>query len=186
MVWLFHQENAQGRQMTDDFSPQLSICVPTYNRASLLKECLNSIRIAAERCLGEIELVISDNASQDNTTEVVTEFRNKYPWVQYYRNPENIGAERNFFAVAAKANGDYLWIFSDDDKMSLEGISTVLQQIKAGHEMIICNYSVWSRDICIHEKVKGTASQAIGLLQQRRSSHEVFWNAFRIHHGDRD
>jgi abequosyltransferase len=124
---------------------KLSICIPTYNRSALLRECVTSILASAEGQNGNIEIVISDNASPDDTPAVVAELQERYPWIRYHRNDTNIG-ERNFYQVAGMASGDYLWIFSDDDKMTPDAIPTVMNYIRAGHELIVANYSVWSRD----------------------------------------
>jgi glycosyltransferase involved in cell wall biosynthesis len=76
-------------------SPLLSICIPTYNREKYLQECLESIVHQEGFNINDIEIVISDNASQDGTTKLVESFKQKYPNIQYFRNAENIGAIRN-------------------------------------------------------------------------------------------
>lgn len=59
--------------LTEHNSPLLSLCIPTYNRAEILAQCLerHMEAIDDER---DIEIVISDNASTDNTREVVADF----------------------------------------------------------------------------------------------------------------
>jgi glycosyltransferase involved in cell wall biosynthesis len=61
--------------------PLLSICIPTYNRAELLKNCVESIVINYDFD-EEVEVVISDNASDDNTLEICEMFASKYPNVK--------------------------------------------------------------------------------------------------------
>ena len=126
--------------------PILSICIPTYNRSACLKECLESILSSAKGHEEQIEVVISDNVSTDDTASVVNEFKERYPWIRYHRNDTNIGAEKNFYAVAGLAAGEYIWIFGDDDKMTDEAIPSVLKRIESGYGLIICNFSRWSRD----------------------------------------
>ena len=75
--------------------PLLSICIPTYNREKYLQECLESIIHQEGFNTEDIEIVISDNASQDNTTQLVETYKAKYPNIKYFRNVENIGAIRN-------------------------------------------------------------------------------------------
>lgn len=124
----------------------LSICVPTYNRYGYLRECLTSILSSAKDYEEKIQIVILDNASTDDTEIVVEEFQKIHPWIQYHRNAENIGPERNFYRVAQKASSEYIWIFSDDDKMEGNAISTIINRIELGYNLIICNYSLWSND----------------------------------------
>jgi abequosyltransferase len=131
--------------MTDLSAPLLSICVPTYKRAALLKECLASMIDAAANHEHEVEIVISDNASPDETLQVASAFRAERPWIRYNRNDVNIG-EQNFYRVAQLAAGKYLWLFSDDDKMAPAAISQALDYIRAGHRLVVMNYSVWARD----------------------------------------
>jgi abequosyltransferase len=124
------------------FQPILSICIPTYNRSSYLTDCILSIISSAGNNLPNIEIIISDNASQDNTRQKVIELQKVYKIIKYHRNEINYG-ERNFFIVAGFATGDYIWIFGDDDQMERNAIGKVLNIISAGHNLIVLNHSIW-------------------------------------------
>lgn len=126
--------------------PTLSICIPTYNRASLLEKCLESIVLSAAKWEGAVELVISDNASSDETQDIGSVFHKRFPYLRYHRNSENIGPERNFRIAAEMASGVYVWLFGDDDRMTPEAVSTVLQHLQAGYDLVVMNFSVWSED----------------------------------------
>ncbi|MEW6006219.1 MAG: glycosyltransferase [Stygiobacter sp.] len=126
-------------------SPILSICVPTYNRAYYLKECLDSVIESAIGTYDDIEIVISDNASTDNTQEIVENYINNYNFIFYKRNKTNV-IDENFFIAASLAKGEYIWIFADDDKMEKSAISSVLKYIKQDYNLIICNYSLWDKN----------------------------------------
>lgn len=71
----------------------LTICIPTYNRAYFLEEVLASVCAQLnEDVLKYVNIVISDNASPDNTTEIAEKYVSKYPDnIEYFRNGENIG-----------------------------------------------------------------------------------------------
>ena len=60
--------------------PKLSIIVPTYNRAGYLKECLNSIIC---QNYPNLEIIVTDDNSTDNTEEVVKEYIKKYSYIKY-------------------------------------------------------------------------------------------------------
>ena len=110
-------------------NPLLSICLPTYNRAELLRECLASVGPQVAALAPRVELVISDNCSPDGTREVVDEAAKKWPLV-YHRNDCNIGGTANFIRVASLARGEYVWLIGDDDLVtagSLEHLLGVLQ-----------------------------------------------------------
>lgn len=110
--------------------PVLTIAIPTYNRASFLKELLSSLyeQVVAEP---RVELVICDNASPDETPAVVAEFQQRGVAVRSIRNRENIGPDANFLACFEQARGRYVWIFGDDDIVVPGGVAAVLDVLAA-------------------------------------------------------
>ncbi len=110
--------------------PLLTIAIPTYNRSPLLGELL---KILAPQLVGhpEIELLISDNASPDDTAAVVQRFVDTGLVVRYIRQPENIGADANFAACFHEARGKYFWLFGDDDIIVPGAIDEILAHISA-------------------------------------------------------
>lgn len=110
----------------DDNRKILTIAIPTYNRSKYLLECLNSIVPQINK---NVELIISDNASQDNTKEVIEEYINKYPFIKYYRNKKNMGMDNNFLNCLRRASGDYVHIMSDDDIMLPNCINEIIRYI---------------------------------------------------------
>ena len=109
----------------------LSICIPTYNRAKYLRVSLG--RITQEDAFintDDIEIVISDNASGDNTKEVVQEFINKFPnKIRYNRNDENI-KDKNFPLVLSLANGEFLKLHNDTVYFRKGGLNKLLEIVK--------------------------------------------------------
>ena len=94
----------------------LSICIPTYNRAKHLQNCLQSINTAAQH-LDErlnVEICISDNCSSDTTEDVVRRANLTLP-VKYCKNESNLGIPRNFLSVVDMAEGEFAWLVGDDD-----------------------------------------------------------------------
>ena len=133
----------------------LSICIPTFNRAEFLKECLNSVLLSARGFEQQLEIVISDNASTDSTYDVIRVFQCSDPWIRYYRKDTTVSAEINFYDVANAATGQYIWVFGDDDRMELGAIECVLAKIESGFGLIICNYSVWDKHFSFRKKLDG-------------------------------
>ena len=105
----------------------LSICIPTYNRSRLLAELLDSI-IAQN--MPELEVVVSDDASPDDTPAVVEGYRGRIAKLTYVRQPENIGLDRNFLAVVEAATGDYIWLMGDDDRLEPGGAWRLLAALR--------------------------------------------------------
>ena len=91
----------------------LSICITTYNRAIYLTELLESIKAnwADDELFNKtIEIVISDNASKDNTSAVIKRYISILP-INYHRNKTNVGPEKNIRIVSSLAKGKYIWFF---------------------------------------------------------------------------
>ena len=129
--------------------PQLSICVPTYNRSGCLKECLDSIMVSVSGYESQIEIIVSDNDSIDDTIDIIRSFQIKYSWIRYYRNDSNIGGEENFYRLFTLTTGDYVWLIGDDDKLAQEAISIVMNSIDRGggkHNLLVCDYSKHSKN----------------------------------------
>ncbi len=101
-------------QRTETAKPLLTIAIPTYNRAWCLRELL-PVLIDQVKREPRIELIISDNASPDDTPSVVRDLANRGLPVRYIRNAQNIGADANFLQCFEQARGKYVWLFSDDD-----------------------------------------------------------------------
>lgn len=115
---------------------KLSVCIPTYNRAELLRETLASF----QQQLGpDIQVVISDNASPDHTREVVAEFQKLHPNTVYHCWPSNMGADRNYLKVIELAAGDYCWFFGSDDIPRPGSVQAVLSLIESGHDIYLFN-----------------------------------------------
>jgi glycosyltransferase involved in cell wall biosynthesis len=131
---------------------KLSFCIPTYNRAELLRECLDSVLASAKGDEDKIEIIVSDNASVDSTMEMVARFQEKHPFIRYCRNERNLGAEANVYSVATMASANYIWFLGDDDKIDKDAVPTILARIDHGYNLIVMNYSIWSRDFSVIRK----------------------------------
>ncbi len=98
--------------------PLLSICIPTYNRASyFLPECLNSIvsQLTDEEICRQVEIIISDNASNDNTEEVVKEYQKKFNNIKYFKLESTITSALNWDNAIKNSRGKYINTIGDDD-----------------------------------------------------------------------
>ena len=133
---------------------KLSIVIPTYNRASLLFLTLENITQQCKSLQTEnsVEVIVSDNASNDDTYKVVKELEAKLDWeVQYYRNDENID-DLNFILSCGKTKGEFIWLFADDDLMEEGALMHVINNLTTGIHLYICNYSIW--DDIFKKKIK--------------------------------
>ncbi len=109
----------------------LTIAIPTYNRAGYLDICLSHVCGQLGKDNARVELLVSDNHSDDNTEDAVSRYLSGgYP-INYIRNSSNIGPDNNFIQCFKKARGKYVLIMGDDDILldgALENILGVLEK----------------------------------------------------------
>ena len=126
--------------MSDDppqKQPLLSICVPTYNRAHLLRVMLQSALPQFKEHCDLVELCVSDNASSDNTSEIVESSRELGP-LRYSRNEENLGFHGNLKKLTTElARGKYIWLLGDDDLLRPGAVKRMLSILENHSELNI-------------------------------------------------
>lgn len=103
----------------------LSICIPTYNRAKYLDICLQSIIHYKGT---DIEVLIQDNNSPDDTAQIVSKFQDSR--FNYEKNETNVGVRKNIRILFNKAQGDYVFCLTDDDYFLPGAIERVMNFIK--------------------------------------------------------
>jgi glycosyltransferase involved in cell wall biosynthesis len=100
----------QSGSVTD---PLVTIAIPTFNRASWLKGC---VLAALAQSYSNFELLVSDNASTDETPRMLRELDD--PRLRVIRQETNIGLLPNWNACLAAARGEYIVVVSDDDRIA--------------------------------------------------------------------
>ena len=108
--------------------PLVSICIPTRNRASSLRESLKNI---CAQDYSQIEIVISDNCSDDHTGQVGRELAESDSRVTYVRHNKNLGLHGNHNFCLEAGRGNYLCIFHDHDTHSLSIVSEYVSFLEA-------------------------------------------------------
>ncbi len=95
---------------------KISIVIPQYNRIKLL---LKSLKIIESVDYPDLEVVVSDDGSSDNTEEEITKLQKSYPHnLIYHRNQVNLGYDRNFRQCIELATGDYALVIGNDDTIN--------------------------------------------------------------------
>ena len=95
--------------------PILSICIPIYNRLSYLDKMLARFLEDKDLFHEKIELFVSDNCSQDDLAACCEKYRQQGLKMDYHRNDENLGPDRNFELCFYHAKGQYTWLLGSDD-----------------------------------------------------------------------
>ena len=107
--------------------PRVTVFIPTYNRARLLPEAIKSV---LTQTYDDFKLVVSDNASDDSTPQVVASFDD--PRLEYVRQPENLGLLGNHNWFLERLDTEYALILPDDDLVyarALEQLVTELDRL---------------------------------------------------------
>jgi glycosyltransferase involved in cell wall biosynthesis len=95
-----------------DASPTVSVGLAVRNGADVLRRCIDSV---LSQDFADLELVISDNVSDDGTPELLAEYARSDPRINLSVNPENIGSHENMNRVLERSRGTFFrWISADD------------------------------------------------------------------------
>lgn len=123
-------------------TPSVSILIPVFNRRQYIRE---AVRSSLEQTFEDIEVIISDNASDDGTWEVCEALAREDTRVRIFRNVENIGPVRNWMRCIENARGKYgKIVFSDDtiDRRYLERALPWMRQPDVG--FVFCSAEIGS------------------------------------------
>src|SRR6185312_8647929 len=117
-------------------APAVTIGIPVYNGERYLEE---AIRSALGQTNGDLELVISDNASTDRTAEICRDYALQDSRLRYFRNPSNLGAAPNYNIVFSHARGRFFKWLAHDDLMTPTYVEKVTRVLEARPEAVLCN-----------------------------------------------
>lgn len=100
----------------------LTVAIPTFERAPKLKRLLGVLRdqIISAGLQQEVDILVSDNASRDDTPQVIAEFDARGVALNSIRQTENRGFDGNVLSVYRNAGGQWVWLMADDD-LPLDG-----------------------------------------------------------------
>jgi abequosyltransferase len=119
--------------------PLLSICIATYNRAGYIGETLDSIIPQLDE---DVEILVVDGASTDNTEDVVRQFAQKESRIRYMRLSVKGGVDQDYDKSVELARGEFCWLFTDDDVLRPGAVASVKTSIYEGHGLIVVNAEV--------------------------------------------
>ncbi len=115
----------------------LTIAIPTYNRAPYLEQSLSHICWQLKKNKSCVEILVSDNNSTDNSSEIVNKYISKGFTIKYIKNRENIGSDKNFLQCFIMANSKYVLILGDDDILLDGSIEKILDILEGGNYGIV-------------------------------------------------
>ena len=120
---------------TRRYTPGLvSIGVPTFNRAALLRETLDGLLRQDHPAL---EILISDNHSTDETPAVAAEYCQRYASVHYLRQPKPVPVAENFRTPLRLATGEFFMWAADDDSRVDSFVSSLARVLRENPETVL-------------------------------------------------
>ena len=114
--------------------PLVSIGLPVRNGASRIPDVVASVLAQDHH---DLELVITDNDSTDETESVCRELAAEEPRISYYRHPENLGILGNFQSAMRLAKGEFFRWVSDDDRLETYCVSRSLEVFAGADRLIL-------------------------------------------------
>jgi Glycosyl transferase family 2 len=124
--------------------PLVSVGIPTFNRAAKLARAADSV---LAQTLADIELVISDNASSDDTESICRALAERDARVRYLRSHVNRGPTANFNALFEELRGDHVMLLSDDDWLDNDYVAECLAELNRRLELVlVCGRARYLRD----------------------------------------
>jgi glycosyltransferase involved in cell wall biosynthesis len=157
-------------------TPKVSVFIPTYNRADMLRESIGSV---LKQTYGDFELIISDNASDDGTESVVRSFND--PRIRYFKNDQNIGSRGNWNRCFVLARGEYVTILPDDDLMLPENLERKVQVLSGSEQVgfVHSQYHLIDADgqiIARNRDAWGGSDRTSDCLENRQEMFTNPWN----------
>lgn len=123
---------------------RLSVCIPTYNFGGFIGETLKSV---VDQAGDDVEIIVVDGASTDNTAEVVREYQKRCPRIAYHLLDKKGGIDKDMAKAVELAQGDYCWLLSSDDALKSGAIDRVLREIASGYDIYLCNRTECDRNL---------------------------------------
>lgn len=122
---------------------RLSVCIATRNRAEYL---VDTVKCLLDQLDDGMEIVIVDGASTDSSKSLVDNLDIPEGRLRYFFEHENSGVDGDFDKAVKYALGQYCWLFSDDDLLTVGALETVKQALICEPDVLIVNSSVHSKN----------------------------------------
>jgi len=166
--------------MTSVSAPQVSFCIPTYNRCRYLASLLESLVAQLAGFPFTYELVIADNASTDATAETIAAYADRLP-IRALRHTTNIGGYGNWQFVLAQAAGRYVVYVADDDSILGDQVATAIAKMEADPELGVV-YAPWLLFDLVAQQSQGQFFTVPHDLRIERNQHVQLLDHVLRHH----
>lgn len=115
----------------------ISFVVPCYNSEEYMEKCIESLLIGKD----DVEIIIIDDGSKDNTGKIADKYQKKYPKIVKVVHQENGGHGEGINTGLKHATGKYFKVVDSDDWLDEEAYKKLLKEIKhIDTDLVVCNY----------------------------------------------
>ncbi|WP_075187324.1 glycosyltransferase family 2 protein [Teredinibacter haidensis] len=125
--------------------PWLSVLIPIYNVAEFLEDCIDSV---ARQWIEGVEVLVLDDASTDNSEEIILQLTGRYSFLKSYRHELNRGVSAARNSLLKYASGEYIWFLDSDDFILPNALHEIQSQLKSKEpDILMFDYIMVSEDI---------------------------------------
>jgi glycosyltransferase involved in cell wall biosynthesis len=117
-----------------DENPLVSVCMPTYNYARFIRDCIESV---LAQTFTDWELIIFDDCSTDTTGEIVGEYAKADERIRYVKNERRLGMNGNIKRAAEAGTGKYLKMLCSDDWLAPECLQTLVELMEKNPQVVL-------------------------------------------------
>ncbi|MDB6089017.1 MAG: glycosyltransferase [Gammaproteobacteria bacterium] len=157
--------------------PPVSICIPTYNHGRFIADCLRSAMMQTYR---DLEIIVLDNASEDDTREIVARVAANDPRVRYVRHPTNTGLIGNLNACIEYARGTYVKLLCSDDLLEPECVADMVEVLDRHAEVSLVGCARTLTDVNIMPGRIARARSEFACIPGEQMIAECFFFGNRI------
>jgi glycosyltransferase involved in cell wall biosynthesis len=152
--------------------PSVSICIPTYNGARYLEECLESAIGQTHR---NLEVLAVDDGSSDDTVSILQRYAQRDRRVRLVQNPSRLGLVGNWNRCVEIASGDWLKFLFQDDVLHPTCVERMLAASQTSDQlMVVCRRNI------VFDDVSETTRKFYALYQTEESLEAVFASEVRV------
>ena len=143
----------------------MSFCIPVYNNAEAALELVKCLLVSERQ---DFEVIVSDDASSDNTQELLTQIKDSR--FRYYRNDKNLGVHKNWLRTLELGRGEWLYLSMGRDRLHGECIGSLIEILeRSGEENI-----TYFKDGCRKPRIYSGINAMTSFIQLCHPTGDIF------------
>jgi glycosyltransferase involved in cell wall biosynthesis len=114
--------------------PLVSVALPVYNGEKWLEQAISTL---IKQSYKNIEIIIADDCSSDNSQKICEQYASKYPQIKFIKNETNLGAQGNFRKILHLSSGKYITYACQDDYWDENFISYLVEKLESNSSAVL-------------------------------------------------